>query len=516
MRKKPILNHWLVAFGFGVMTLVGLALSVGDAANKATMQWYAISLCVFSITVVAINAWRQPTFLMSCNTVVILAPLWFLYLEAVLPGGDCWLLPADAVTRALAYAPFFLMVFSAAYFAKPNPAIVRFHDKHFLRVTNGSFLPIVGIGLTVLTFFAVLARYGFSWETTKEVYLAGRAAGSGLIRRGGLGGIEVFLQPLDFMCASVPTIAALSWVAFPKERLAPFALRLAVTGCAVFLIFVQFLGGSRGFMATYLAGPAVIWIIFGRHFLGKAAYILVTVGLFLTLIAVWEYQKRNREHLLADVESVGDIVEDTTFNPTKAHRDNNLYVFTLYTMYMPSEYPYAGYNDFLIIITNPIPRAIWPGKPKGIQASKAAFSTPTGPPSRGPVKLGTASLSHTIVGSGYVVDHYFGIALYAAIFGLLASGWDRLGQSRFLVTKLYFILQSAWLFWMLWGFRSSFAWITGMYPVWGAYVLCYVAGRFGRPYVQRAISAHRARSYVGPRLPGSPQPQATHFAPPSA
>jgi hypothetical protein len=199
--------------------------------------------------------------------------------------------------------------------------------------------------------------------------------------------------------------------------------------------------------------------------------------MFLFLIGMWEYQMRNRSNLLEDVSGFQDIVEETSFNPMETHRDNNLYLFTLNTMYMPNPYPFEGYRDFYVMLVNPIPRAIWPGKPKGIQESKHTFSVAKGPVTRGPIKVGTASLSSSIVSDGFKMHHYFGIALYAVIFGLMASVWDYVGQRRLFVSKLYFILNAAWLFWMLWSFRSSFAWITGMYSVWGAYVFCFVASK---------------------------------------
>jgi len=106
--------------------------------------------------------------------------------------------------------------------------------------------------------------------------------------------------------------------------------------------------------------------------------------------------------------------------------------------------------------------------------------------------MGTASLSASIVNDGYYMHHFYGIALYAALFGVLASCWDCIGQRRLLSSKLYFVLNSAWLFWLLWGFRSAFAFITGMYPVLGAYLLCYAAAKAGVP-----INSQRSGSNGG-------------------
>jgi hypothetical protein len=474
------MKRFMAAAICGAFWLIGLALSAVAEGSKPLMQWYAVSLCLLSIGIIAMRVKKDSRSLLSCYSVMMLSPIWFLNLEAVFPGGDCWLLPAQHVVHTLAYGAFFLMVCNLAYCARMPRSVVGFHDRNYLRTTHPAFLPTLGIFLTILTFVVVLARYNWSWEATKDVYLAGRAGGSGLIRRGGIGGWEVFIQPLDFMCASVPTIAALSWVRFPQERVAPLFLRVAVTVCAAFLIFVMFLGGSRGLMATYLAGPAAIWILFGKKSVGRVGYLVVTACLFLSLIGVWEYQKRNRTYLLNDVKGVEDIIAGTSFDPTKTHRDNNLYIFTLNHMYRPDPFPFEGFYDFYVLAVNPIPRAVWPDKPKGIQENSITFSTPTGPESMGPRALGTASLSRTIVGDGFRMYHYFGVVLYAVLFGLTASFWDSFGQRRYLSSKLYFIIHASWIFWILWGYRAGFAFVTGMYSVWGAYALCYVVGMFGR------------------------------------
>lgn len=467
-----------LALIFAVLWWVGLFLSSMQGIGKDAMFLYAMALALVSLIPVTLRAIYAPKKLMSGHTVVLVAPIWFLYLEAIFPGGDAWLLPAHHVVHALAYAAFFLAVFNAAYVARMPAWAMRFHEKHFRVQLPANFFPIVGIAFTVLMLFVIWGYYGFNASRAVEAYLGGRSTGSGgLIKRGGIGGWEVFLQPFAFMAPVVPTLAALSWVRFGKEAKASLPLRMIVSACAGLLIFMMFLGGSRGNMAVFLVGPAAIWLLFGRR-LPRLVYFGATAVLFLLLIGVWEYQKNKRSNLLADVESVEDIVADTSFNPMETHRDNNLYLFTLHVMYMPNPYPFQGYYDFYLTIVNPIPRAIWPGKPKGIQESAYTLRTAKGPATKGPVQIGTASLSSSILGDGFKMQHYFGVALYAVIFALMASFWDTIGQQRLFTSKLYFILNAAWLFWLLWSFRSSFAWITGMYSVWGAYVFCFTASKF--------------------------------------
>lgn len=471
------MNRVALAVIFAVLWWVGLFLASLKSPSKDVMFYYALALALASIIPVTLRAIYEPRKLMSGHTVVLVAPIWFLYLEAIFPGGDAWLLPAHHVVHALAYAAFFLAVFSVAYVFRMPAWAVQFHEKNFRVQLPPNFFPIVGIGFTLVMLFVIWGYYGFNASRAVEAYLGGRSTGSGgLIKRGGIGGWEVFLQPFAFMAPVVPTLAALSWVRFGTEAKASLPLRILVTACAALLVFMMFLGGSRGNMAVFLVGPAAIWLLFGRR-LPKVVFWSVTVAAFLFLMGIWEYQKRNRSNLLEDVNSVQDIVADTSFNPMETHRDNNLYLFTLNTMYMPNPYPFEGYFEFYLMIVNPIPRAIWPGKPKGIQESKHAFSVAKGPVTKGPIKVGTASLSSSIISDGFKMHHYFGITLYAVIFGLMASVWDYVGQRRLFVAKLYFILNAAWLFWLLWSFRSSFAWITGMYSVWGAYLFCFAASK---------------------------------------
>ncbi|MEQ1850126.1 MAG: hypothetical protein ABMA01_00905 [Chthoniobacteraceae bacterium] len=246
--------------------------------------------------------------------------------------------------------------------------------------------------------------------------------------------------------------------------------------CAAFLIFVMFLGGSRGLMAGYLVGPVAIWLIFGRR-VGTTTFTIASILMFVLLIGVWEYQVRKRNYLLQDLRGVSDFAGKTTFNVAKAHRDNNLYLLTLERMYRPSPHPYVGFKELFYLAVNPIPRALWRGKPKGIQESQASFEEPVGPAAMGPIRMGTASLSCSVVGDGVRMGGAVGVAMWALIFGVLGSMWDRIGQKNMFGSPLFFILNAAWVFWFLWGFRASFAFVTGMYPVWGAYVMCLVAAR---------------------------------------
>jgi len=465
---------------------LGLSIVAGDA--KELMRWYAIALVLASIGVVASRAISQPRTLLSGYAVVMLAPIWFFYLEGVFSNGDAWLLPANQVIKALSYCAFFLMMFNIFYRFTPSKRVMRFHDKRFMRRLKPSLLPAAGIAISLATIAAILIRYNFDFDRIVGIYAAGRLSGEGIIKRGGLGGVEVFLQPLEFLCTAVPTIAALSWVRFPHEQRAGLGARLALLAFALLFIFMTFLTGTRSALAPFIAGPALVWLVFGRREVGKIPHIVISILLFIGLLGIWEFQKRKRTNLLEGVDGVGDLVSETSFDITETHRDNNLYITTLYVMHMPSRFSFEGFHELYVYLVNPIPRVLWPGKPKSahMEMTEKFYKGRTktrapGPVLLGPLDIGTFSLSLTVIGEGYRMYSYLGIAAYALIFGFLASNWDFIGQRRFLETKLYFILNCAWLFALLWGFRSGFALITGLYPVVAAYLLCVIAGLSGSP-----------------------------------
>jgi hypothetical protein len=491
-------------FLFAVLWIgaLGLSMVAGDA--KEFMRWYAVTLVLASIGVVASRAISRPVSLLSGYSVVMLAPIWFFYLEGVFSNGDAWLLPANQVIKTLSYGAFFLMMFNIFYRFTPSKKITRLHENYFMRRIKPSLLPTVGIAISLVTIATIVIRYNFDFDRIVGIYAAGRLSGEGIIKRGGLGGVEVFLQPLEFMCTAVPTIAALSWVRFPHEQKAGLGARLALLVFALLFIFLTFLTGTRSALAPFIAGPALVWLVFGRREVGKVPHIVITILLFIGLLGVWEFQKRKRTNLLEGVEGVGDLVSQTSFDITETHRDNNLYIATLYVMHIPSRFPFEGFHELYVYLVNPIPRVLWPGKPKSahMEMTEKFFKGRTtqrapGPVLLGPLDIGTFSLSLTVIGEGYRMYGYLGIAAYALIFGFLASNWDFIGQRRFLQTKLYFILNCAWLFAFLWGFRSGFALITGLYPVLAAYLLCATAGLSGRP-IPNASVMPPARA----RLPG--------------
>jgi hypothetical protein len=467
----------LLSLIFFSLFIVGQILSLSSFPSRFLLGIYAISLSAASLIPVIFRITYAPSKFLSCHTAVMIAPVWFLYLEAIFDSGDALQLPASSVLEALSYSSFFLFIFNLLYKRRKLSLFSRLNNKLLEKNIPPSMLALIAIVLTLFILFAVFAINNFNFQQVFDLYAGGRSTGSGgIIKRSGLGGLEVFLQPISYLAPVVPTLAALSLVRFNTKTRTPIILKILCILCGILISFMIFLQGSRGNLAEFLAGPILIWLFFGRK-LQPVVFISVSLMIFLSVIGIWQYQVNTRSNLL---DSLGEFSSLSSVDITKTHRDNNLYLFTLDVMYRPSLYPFDGYGELAYLAVNPIPRAIWPNKPKGIQESESSFKIVTGPYSEGPIKMGTASLSCTVVCDGFKMNHVFGIAVYALIFSYIASLWDSLSANKKLNYPLYFMAACSYFFWFAWGFRSGFAFVTAMYTVWGVYLFAFLANYFNR------------------------------------
>lgn len=93
---------------------------------------------------------------------------------------------------------------------------------------------------------------------------------------------------------------------------------------------------------------------------------------------------------------------------------NSMFIMENY----PTQYPYDPFNGLKFIVANPIPRSFWPDKPIGLGITVQEQL-------RSPANLGVG-----IIGHGWAEGGWFGIAGYAAFFGLLSAGVDNLIRQR--------------------------------------------------------------------------------------
>jgi hypothetical protein len=245
------------------------------------------------------------------------------------------------------------------------------------------------------------------------------------------------------------------------------------------VIFFYFLGGSRGQFIQMLAGPVGI-LIYRNLNRGWPIWIGAATGFFL-LIGIMELQVRNRGNILEkfmenDMLSSSQDGSITTFNPLESHRDNNMYLACLTFFKVPEFIPYLGFKPFIVDIVNPIPRALWPGKPSHHGGDLSADNADEVFLS-GPATIGTSSLSTTVVGDFYRMGGLTGLLLIAFIYAQLHSYLDRVFLTQEKADTVLLGLQAAAFFFAFWGFRAFGTFLTMGYPF---FILILILAFLGR------------------------------------
>lgn len=457
--RSLIVNLLLALFLFSSVPIFGnndLAADVlGICASLA---------CIYPLLVAAWH--RNLEIALSAVSLLNLAPLWFLYLESLLENHDARdFIDPDTRVLALLYATIFQAMVNG-YYLLFRKRVSRFSTRFFGEIAKTEMSTKSYFILTLLAFMIPLVVFTAYYGSVDQVWTnatAGRASGSGsILKQESIGNSSSLLLPIVWLWQLPPVFGIIAFTK-SKTKLSPIALIPLLLGGVI--IFVAFLSGSRGNL-MYVGSPYLFFLVYYNWRRGVKFW-LALLALFFCIIAVMEIQVRFRANLLDVIMDPDAAAKSrqmdsiTTFDPTKSHRDNNMYIFCLAIKGYPSRYEFEGYNDLVAVLVNPIPRYFWPDKPvlvgaKGMEEQPAFILD-------GPLTLGTTSLSMSVIGEAYRSGGLIGLAVYSFIYGLFGVVIDGLlripSKSPVLVALLAF-----GVFLSFWGFRSFFALVTFLYP----------------------------------------------------
>jgi hypothetical protein len=221
-------------------------------------------------------------------------------------------------------------------------------------------------------------------------------------------------------------------------------------------------------MMMFVAAAPLFFLFYYNVHRGMKFWVPVSLLLIL-LIAVMEIQVRFRGNLLdvitdpAKAARLQELRSITTLDPTQSQRDNNMYLFCLMVKSYPDRYSYEGFNDFFAVLTNPIPRSLWPDKPvlNGAQDIDHQSSFVLS----GPLTMGTTSLSYSIVGDAYKAGGLFGLITYALLYSAFLLYFDGILYYARKSNPLSIAILGMALFLVFWGYRALFALVSFVYPV---------------------------------------------------
>lgn len=432
----------------------------------------AVTLGVVAIFISLIPlffVWKNKCFtlLLSCLSALNIAPIWFLYLEAVLPGYDAYLysLPVYRM-EAFYWISVFQIFINLCY-------LLLWKNASRISIQSFSFLKTIRLSstfyfwITILAFAIPLTGFYLYYGSTDKLWLyltAGRSEKGVEMIMQSVGKLGAFMNPLNWLFQLTPLFGSIAFVS-AKNKLGFYSIVSVL--CSIAVVFVYFLGGSRGIM-LFVAAPAFFFLFYYNWQHGLKFWIPAILSLFL-VIGAMELQVRFRGDILSvlmnpeKAAKEHDLKSITTFDPSKSHRDNNTYLLSLLIKGYPDKYKFEGFNSLYVTLVNPIPRAIWPGKPVMV-GSQDLFYQPQWVLD-GPLVMGTTSLTFSVVGEAYQSGGILGLLIYACIYGLFALFFDGITFYTKDKQPLAAGILGLGVFLSFWGYRSLFALVAFLYPI---------------------------------------------------
>jgi hypothetical protein len=224
------------------------------------------------------------------------------------------------------------------------------------------------------------------------------------------------------------TAVGLATYYFIARRFNPLAWSLFV-GTVLMAVLIGIVGssGRRSLLGCLLAIPWMWYFTVWRYRGASANFVRVGVGVLLGFLAVLVYTPLRFENvgkggLGATLETRALQIVDLVQHPLEAVNSqvvegliysdaapNSAFIIENY----PDPFGYKPFAGAVWMVANPIPRALWGGKPEalGIILQQQMHA---------PSNLGPG-----IIGHGWAEGGFLGIALYAVFFGAMAAAIDR-------------------------------------------------------------------------------------------
>lgn len=441
---------------------------VAHQSNTVAVVCGVIAIFISLLPIIYTIVYRDFTIILSCICVYNLAPIWFLYLESVLPGYDGYeyIAPEFRMTTIF-WASLFQLIVNLLYTYWIRSLTIK-SVRFYSFFTKIDFKPKTYIVTTFVMFAIPLVCfyifYG-SGEILWKALTAGRSGGggTGLIIRDAKGGTSSYMLPFVWIWQLTPLLSSVAYI--NGRKLFPMGSKIALS-MGLLVIFVFFLGGTRSALMQ-VAAPSLFYLFYYNWDKGLKFW-LVAGSLFFVAIGIMELQVRFRGNLLdvlvdptAAAKNRG-LKSVTTFDMTESHRDNNFYILGLMVKSYPAKYKFEGFNDFFAVILNPIPRAIWPSKP--LLGGAKEYSTLRAYIANGPLKMGTTSLTSTVIGNAYLSQGFWGIVVFASVYAAILAWFEGLmfyaNRERVLIVGISGIA----VFLSFWSFRGFFALVSFLYP----------------------------------------------------
>ena len=299
--------------------------------------------------------------------------------------------------------------------------------------------------------------------------------------RGKYGDWKALLTEFSLLLYLIPPITGL--MLGRRERYSLLSLVPVLLGFA-WVLFYGFTAGTRTVFGAYLV-TFMIAFAFASPPEKRRQILLVCAGCAVALIlstrAMLEMRSMGFKRWMEGERST--VVSRHT---ASVFVDDNLLVITKLAQFFPhgNHGHYLGFEIPYLALVRPIPRAIWPGKPKGMSLTIEEALSAKG-----------ATVAATFVGEAYMSGGLFAVAIEALILGFLAGWWNRMASPK--NSELGILVYSSGFFAVTITMRSTFSFTTALLP-------CLAGIVFGKFLLPRLSNRLKPRPVLPPGLRNRP------------
>jgi hypothetical protein len=389
-----------------IATTLAILLIPEDVATEGRLFYPALIMSAGLATAPIVAALRYPKALLRGESLLSLAPIYWLLLDllqGVYPMQD---ITADQVRQAfLGIGIFVVMVWLSAFrraWRLPQVLISSISQEFSL---NTYFSLAVACFLIGMLNFAVPCNF----NVFEMVHYLGQERWAAPWGRGQLGGWDAFLDHLQYFGYLLPVLTVVI------GRRAGLRNLRSIAGIGMSIIMALFLAqsGSRRVIGVVVGMALILWILDQprlrlKHLLTT---VLAVVALLVALQVMLEYRNIGLSALVGKGEVVSGRFEKRDLLEEQHLRvDDNFYRLCQIIQLIPASYPFVYHKYLIYVIVRPVPRVFWPGKPVD-----PGFDLPTA------LGVEGVSFSYSVIGELYMSLGFIGIAFGGWFYGRVAA-----------------------------------------------------------------------------------------------
>jgi hypothetical protein len=396
----------LAILSTSVATTLSILLIPDSPAAEGALFYPALVMSLGLATAPFVAALRYPKALLRGESLVALAPIYWLLLDLLQGVYSMEDITADQVRQAfLAIGLFVIMVWLGAI--RRSWRI----PKVLISSVSQEFSSNTYFGLALACFFIGMLNFAVpcNFNVFEMVHYLGQERWAAPWGRGQLGGWDAFLDHLQYFGYLLPVLTVVI------GRRVGIRNTRTVICIAMSIIMALFLAqsGSRRVVGVVAGMALILWVLDQRRL--KVKHLLTTgiaiVGLLIGLQLMLEYRNVGLSVLVGQGEvTSGRAAKGQIFEEQHLRVDDNFYRLCQIIQLIPESYPFVYHKYLVYVIVRPVPRVFWPEKPVD-----PGFDLPTALGVQG------VSYSYSVIGELYMSLGFIGIALGGWFYGRVAS-----------------------------------------------------------------------------------------------